>query len=365
MKKLLLIILTAACASTPRQSASHADLLYVCNQNDAAVTLIDTNTNEIVRTVDLKALGFSANAKPHHIAVEPDGSFWYVTLIGENKIAKIDRNDRLVATATFETPGMLALDPDGDLLYVGRSMTAVNPPKRIGVVNRGTMRIEEIDVLFPRPHAMVLDAADNTVYTGSLAVNQIAAIDQTSEQVQITNVEGNPHSLMQYAISPDGNTLVASGELSHQLLVFDITDRMKPKFLRSFNVEAQPFDPIYTRDGRYVVVGNKAANTISVIDMEKYQVRTLRHPGIIQPHGTAVSVDGRFVYVSSNNLNLPAGAHAMHGGSSAPVLPAGPGKIVVIDGRSMQIVKVLDVGHYASGIAVRTTVPVAPDPEGR
>src|SRR5262245_21709629 len=63
-------------------------LLWVCNQNDASVSIVDAATGKVLRTVDLQKLGFSANAKPHHIVVEPDGSFWYVTLIGENKIVK-------------------------------------------------------------------------------------------------------------------------------------------------------------------------------------------------------------------------------------------------------------------------------------
>ena len=359
MKKLLWIagvVLMSACASTPAPAPDAvAEMLYVCNQSDATVTLIDTRTNTIVRTVDLKQLGFGANSKPHHIQVEVDQSFWYVSLIGENKIVKIDRNDRVAGTATFETPGMMSLDPAKGTLYVGRSMTAVNPPKRIGVINRADMSIDEIDVLFARPHAMALDWRDNTVYTGSLVVNQMAAIDQNTERVEITNVDGPPHSLMQYALSPDGNTLAASGELSGQVLLFDVTDRMKPKFLRSWKVEAQPFDPIFTRDGRYVVVPNKAANAISVIDTKTNDVKVLRGAGIVQPHGTATSSDGRWVYVSNNNLNQPAGAHDMHAGHTGPIQPAGPGTIVVIDARSMTIAKVIEVGHNASGIAVRAT----------
>jgi len=339
------------------QPSSSPDLLYVCNQSDATITLIDTKTNEKVGLVDLTTLGFSKNAKPHHIAVEPDGSFWYVTLIGENKIVKLDRNNKVVGQATFETPGMLSLHPTQDLLFVGRSMTAVNPPKRIGVVKRSDMSIEELDVLFPRPHAMALDAKDNTVYTASLATNQMAAIDVASEKVKIVEVGGKQHALMQFGLSPDGKTLVASGELSAELLVFDVTDPMQPKFVRSYIVEAQPFDPIFTPDGRYVVVGNKAANAISLVDLQKHDVSVLRGAGIVQPHGTAVSPDGKWVYVSNNNLSAPAGsgqgAHAMHAAQGA-AQPAGAGTIVVIDAQSRKIVKVIEVGHNAAGIAVRT-----------
>jgi YVTN family beta-propeller protein len=366
------VLLLAACASSasplldpvrtvdasPSSSASAGALLYVCNQNDASVSVIDMSTNRVVRTIDLTTLGFSANAKPHHIAVEPDGSAWYVTLIGDGKIVKLDRNDRVIGQAAFETPGMLALHPSQDLLFVGRSMTAVNPPPRIGVVRRSNMSIEEVDVFFPRPHAMVLAPKTGTVYTGSLGVNQMAAVNIQAEEVKLTSVDGPPHALMQFAVSPDGGTLVASGELSRQVLFFDISEPMQPRFVASVEVGAQPFDPIYTPDGKWIYLGNKAANTVTIIDAESRRVAKVVHgEGIAQPHGTAASPDGRFVYVSNNNLG--GSAHAMHRDTSAaaPAMPAtagGPGTIVAIDTRTQEIAAVIPVGRNAAGIAVAT-----------
>ena len=366
------LLLLAACATgatsgsdaiaepaTAASPASAASWLYVCNQNDASVSVIDMSTNSVVRTIDLTTLGFSANAKPHHVAVEPDGSAWYVTLIGDGKIVKLDRNDRVIGQAAFETPGMLALHPSQDLLFVGRSMTAVNPPPRIGIVRRSNMSIEEVDVFFPRPHAMVLAPRTGTVYTASLAVNQMAAVNVQAEEVKLTSVDGPPHALMQFAVSPDGGMLVASGELSRQVLFFDISEPMQPRFVASVDVGAQPFDPIYTPDGKWIYLGNKAANTVTIIDAESRKVAKVVHgEGIAQPHGTAASPDGRFVYVSNNNLG--GSAHAMHGDTSAATAPAkpatagGPGTIVAIDTRTQEIAAVIPVGRNAAGIAVAT-----------
>jgi YVTN family beta-propeller protein len=350
------MIAWAAGSSAPAPSAAASPLLYVCNQNDATVSVVDPATGQVVRVVDLKTLGFSPNSKPHHVVAEKDGSFWYVTLIGDNRIVKLDRNDKVVAQATFETPGMMAIDPARDYLFIGRSMTAVNPPPRIGVLRRSDFRLEEIDVLFPRPHAMVVEPKSGTVYTASLAANQIAAVNPATEQVELLNVAGNPHALMQFAISPDGNTLAVSGELSAKVLLFDVSQRMKPKLVAEIPVEHQPFDPIFTPDGKYVVLANKAANAVTLIDAQKHKVAAVvKGEGLAQPHGTVISDDGKFAYVSNNNLKS-TGDHAMHqmvgGSQGAPAQPAGPGTVVVIDLASHKIARVIDVGHNAAGLSL-------------
>ena len=108
--------------SAPEATAQ--DYLYVASQGAASVSIIDMDANRVAATIDLTELGFSPTANPHHTAVEPDGSFWYVSLIADGKVLKFDRENRLVDQADFETPGMLSLDPNSDYLYVGRSMAA-------------------------------------------------------------------------------------------------------------------------------------------------------------------------------------------------------------------------------------------------
>jgi YVTN family beta-propeller protein len=345
----------AACAPATQSGNAvvnaGAELLYVCNQDDATVTVIDMATNRIIRTIDLQQFGFSANARPHHIAVEPDGSYWYVTLIGDNRIVKFDRSDRMVGQVPFETPGMLALHPAEDLLFVARSMTAVNPPQRIGVLRRSDMMLNELPVFFPRPHALGLEPRSGTVYTASLATNQMAAVQPLDEQVELLDVPGPAHALMQFAVSPDGRTLVVSAELSNRVLMYDITSPMAPRAIADIEVGAQPFDPIFTPDGRSVYLGNKAANTVTVIDMSTRAVAAvITGEGLAQPHGVATSRDGRFVYISNNNLGRAHDMGPGHEAHAAPAAAAGPGTIVVIDTATRGIVDVIEVGRNATGI---------------
>jgi YVTN family beta-propeller protein len=361
-------------------AAQTADqLLYVCNQNGASISVVDMEHNVVIHTIDLQELGFSANARPHHIAVEPDGSFWYVSLIGENRVLKFNRNNEIVGQASFEVPGMLALDPASNLLYVGRSMSAVNPPQRIGVINREDMTVEEIDVFFPRPHALAVDPKTGLAYSGSMTVDQIAVVDGKTLDVELITVEapasssgsaavdhsamdhsnhgnmGQPamaadhgNMFVQFAIAPDSPTMVVGGEMTGQVLFFDLSSPLAPELKGTVAVNAKPWDPVFTPDGRYIYLGNNGANTVTVLDAKERTVEAvITGNGLSEPYGSAIRPDGRYVYISNSNL---AGDYKPRTQTASP---SDIGTLVVIDTQTQQIVKVLEVGEGPTGIGTR------------
>ena len=187
----LIALIVAVGTLVPAAAVEAQQHLYVASQEEVTVAVIDMGTNQLVETVDLKALGYSETAKAHHTAVEPDGSHWYVSLIAAGKVLKFDRDNRLVGEADFETPGMLSLDPESDLMYVGRSMAAVNPPQRVGVIDRSTMELEEVDVFFPRPHALIVDTHGDRFFSASLGQNSIAYAPLGEEEVDLLGLASN------------------------------------------------------------------------------------------------------------------------------------------------------------------------------
>jgi YVTN family beta-propeller protein len=324
--------------------------LYVANQDAATVSVLDVATNTAVATLDLRTLGFAANARPHHTQVEPDGRFWYVTLIGAGKVLKLDRDNRVVASAAMEVPGLMALHPTEDLLVVGRSMSAVNPPSRLVVLKRSDMSVvDEIDVFFPRPHALVWDTRGERVFVASLGQNQLASVGVRAGEVKLVDVPGPAHSFTQAAVSPDGRWMVLTAQLTSQLAVFDVANPAEPKLLKMIPLEKGPFEPAFTPDGKWVYVTDLDANRISVVDAGSWEVAaTLTHPALAQPHGVAVSPDGRVVYVS--NRHQSGGAHDHEGGKAT-----GQGTVVAICVATRQVIAVVPAGAYAAGIS--TPVP--------
>jgi hypothetical protein len=354
----LLAVLATASSSVGRidlqsaaglQSALRADLLYVCVQDDAKVAVVDMRRREVVRTIDLTTLGFPATAKPHFIVVEPDGAHWYVTLIGANRVLKFDRTDRIVGQFEMETPGMLAL-AGADRLVVTRSMSAVNPPKRIAILDRRTMQGDEVEVLFPRPHPVAV--VGRYAYTGSLGVNQMASIALADSRVEIVPLAGPTHALVQFAVAPGGKTLVASTEVSGQLLVFDLAQPARPRLAKSIDVGKMAFDPVFTPDDRSVWVPVKATNDIAVIDAASWkETARIKGEAFREPHQIVFSVDGTTAFVTNNN-KVDHMADPAHAGHAMPG-PGGPASLVVIDVRSRRIEKAIELGRNLTGMGRR------------
>lgn len=322
--------------------AEAQERVYVVSQEAASVSVLDAATGDLLETVDLTAMGFSATGKPHHVAVEPDGSFWYVSLIADGKVLKLDRENRLVDQADFETPGLLALDPTSDLLYVGRSMAAVNPPQRVGILRRSTMEMDQVDVFFPRPHALAVDPAGDRFFTASLAENRMAWAPLGAEEVDLMALDGPLQTLVQFAVSPDGRWLVAGGQMTGELLVWDITGE-EPVLKHTLELGGQPWHPSFTPDGAELWVPRRTANAVTVVDASTWTVdQVLEHPALAEPHGSAVSSDGRRVFVASRNTtgDYPAAGN--------------PGTVVTFDRETREVLNVVEVGHYAAGMGAPT-----------
>lgn len=396
-----LVTAAPASAQSAEASAETPHRLYVCNQGEATVSVINMETNAVETVVDLTELGFSENASPHHAIAEPDGSAWYVSLISENTVLKFNADNELVSQASMQAPGLLAVHPTENYLFAAHSMKAVNPPQRIGMMPRDDLSaIEQVDVFLDRPHAIAIPRSGDFVYVGSLATNQLMGLNARTQRGEITPLSGPTHVMVQMAVSPTSNTVIGTGQMTGQLLFFtrEANGALTPD--TSITVGAQPWHPVYSPDGSRLYVPNKQSNSISVVDAEaRTVVETISHPSLVQPHGSALSADGRYLYISNNHrqMQMDMGGNsdmddadmnhngdmehgdmehgdmhdsedhdamhddthdAMHdadnAATEASMTPSGNnGTISVIDTESLEVVDVIEVGEYPTGIGTR------------
>lgn len=321
------------------------EFVYVCNQNSASISVINVETLEVDETIDLQQLGFSSNAKPHHAAVEPDGSFWYVTLIGENRVLKFNASNELVAQIEMEVPGLISLHQTNDVMFVGRSMSAVNPPQSFGVITRSNFELkEEVDLLFSRPHAIASLLEDEHVFVASLSSNQILTMNTKNGDAELISMDGMNHMFINFAISPDNSKMVGTTQMTGKMMVFDISDPLNIELTNTLDVNAQPWHPVFSNDGNYVYFGNKEANSITAINMESLTVASvIEENGLAQPHGAVLSSNNKYLFVTNNNMKM--------GQMNAEMMKKG--NVAVIETECFEIVKMIEVGMNPTGIGGR------------
>jgi YVTN family beta-propeller protein len=151
---------TAVAWDQPRQR------LYVANSNKDSVSVIDTQSNRVLRTIELQPFPVrAAGIAPTALAVSTDGSRLYVACGGINAVAVVSTGEGrtlgLIPTGWY--PDSVSLSPDGKYLAVATLLGVGSGPDNRGRyvhANRGSVHV------LPIP-----DRAQLAGYTTAVAEN--------------------------------------------------------------------------------------------------------------------------------------------------------------------------------------------------
>ena len=222
--------------------------LAVVNQASDTLTLVDLATMEAYKHVGVVG-------GPHEVAVSPDGARAVVT------------NYRKPGEGSQKTLSLISL-PDGAVLET---------------IDLGEYHAPH-DVHWANDHQVVCTVEDNQA---------LLLVDVESGEIERVYETGKDGSHM-LALSPDGQRLFSSnisgvGSVS----VFDFDSGEKIKDIETGKeCEGIGVSP----DGRWVWAGNRAEDTVSIIDAQSLElVKTLATPGF--PYRVEFTPNGRYALV--------------------------------------------------------------------
>ena len=228
-----------------------AATLYVTNTKSDSISVIDTNTFEVVATISL------GRGKPNRVVFHPDGKTAWVVYDKSHDLGVVDAEARkLVRRVKIGgNPYNLNFTPDGR-------------------------------------HLLVLDWASDTS-TDEVIFYDLAA-QKIDGRVEVSTWPA--HS----AFSRDGRLLYVSGETAGDLTVIDVARREVVG--RHVHGGGDAMGLAVTADGKFVYAAAGENKAVLKIDTATHKpVATITLPGVV--HEATLTLDGRFLYTTLRRAN--------------------------------------------------------------
>ncbi len=268
-------------------SESTAGEVWVANMKGANVQIIDTGSNKVVKTI-------ATGAGAHNVTFSPDGKLAFIANLGTNSITIIDAvsKEKLADVVTDTKAHDVAVSPDGKIAIacnVGAgniTFIDVASKKAIHTISTGKKAI-----------TAVFSPGGGKVYVVNAGAANISVVDTNTRK--ITQTLAGAKGAM--AIKPDDDwrlfwlTAPADNKL---LLMNPRTGSVEA----SIDVPGEPHGLALSPDGKSVYVGQRGLNQIAMIDTASRTIVKTTPLGQ-RPDMVAISSDGKTVYVAIRDEN--------------------------------------------------------------
>ena len=344
---LLLAVLLATQDSAPVSATPYS--LYVASESADLVTRIEVGPQgwRKVREIGVGILPTDPDG-PHHVAVSPDQRFWYVSIAHGTPWGSLWKyatgTDSLLGRVQVGMfPTTVGLSPDGEWAFVPNSDFHGDRGGRntVSVIYTPALRQVTEIAACDMPHGSRANHAGTAVYLACMMSDELLVIDPSSLGItrRVPLGSGHPMSAAEHArmetradsaakrapgaasstlagqnpdclttyvsVSPDDQLVYLACNHSNELQVRSAASleliRRLPTGAGAYNVEPSP-------DGRWVVVSNKKAQSVSVFDSRTWTEAARIPTSKRVPHGIAFSPDGRYAFVTQESVGNDPGA---------------------------------------------------------
>ena len=238
--------------------------LFVSNENGGDLSVIDVTTQSVVATIPV-------GKRPRGIRVSPDGSLVYVALSG-SPMAPPGVDESTLPPADKKADG-------------------------IGVVSTRDMKLVRTIAGGSDPEMVAITPDGKRMFVANEDVGEATALEVESGKVLASiKVGGEPEGV---DMRPDGRVVYVTSEEDNQVAAIDTVDL---KLLKIFKVGPRPRSTGFLPDGSRAYVPAENGASISVVDANAHRVLdTIKLEGgsMVRPMGTAVSPDGRLLFVTT------------------------------------------------------------------
>lgn len=314
------MLVAAALAAVLAAPVSGATL-YVTNTWTQSISIIDTDTFEVVGTI---ALG---RGKPNRIAFHPDGRHAWVVYDKSRDLGIVDAETRrlLKRVRIGGNPYNLAFAPDGRYLYV-LDWSSETSQDEVIVYDLKAERIEARVEVSTWPAHGIFSRDSRLFYVSGETAGDLTVIDTTTRSIVSRIVHGGGDA-MGLALTADGKTLYAAAGENKAILKIDTATY---RVLGQIPLPGVVHDATLTLDGRFLYTTLRKMNRIVVVRVaDDTIVATIPQKGY--PDLVTMEPTGRYALVTNRYADL----------------------VAVIDVATHAQVRTIPVGRAPHGMALR------------
>ncbi|MBV8806184.1 MAG: beta-propeller fold lactonase family protein, partial [Sinobacteraceae bacterium] len=275
---------------------------YVTNEDGESVSVLDTDTAEVIATVNV-------GKRPRGIKLSHDGKQLFVAVSGlpkcppsvpDAECAKLKHDlsadgIAIIDTATLKLVKLLksGSDPEQfDLSHDGKQLFVTNEDAgTVSVVAIATGAVEATIPVGKEPEGVRVSPDGRWIVATSESGNAIYVIDpQALKVVKSVPVGKRPRDV---AYGPDGKTIYVSNEFDASLYKTTIPDSDSATKLLQLRPEAKPMGLVLDAPRKRLFLSTGRGGTVAVISMEGEPKLVTEIPVGTRPWGMALSRDGK------------------------------------------------------------------------
>ncbi len=290
--------------------------VFVLNSLDSTVSVIDPSDWHVIKTI-------ATGKEPHHLYLTPDEHSMIVANALGDSLTFIDPKTAEVQHVVkgILDPYQLRFSPDMKWF-----VTLANRLNHVDIYHWDgqALTLAKRVPTGKTPSHLWIDSKSATVYATMQDSDELVSIDLVTQTLKWRIKTGSTPADA-FGTSDDKSLLVALTG-AQEVQVFDIT-QSPARLIKSIPTGKGAHSFRALGDGQHVLVSNRAANSVSVIDLPTLTVqRTFAAPG--GPDDMEISLDHKTVYVSSRWIK----------------------KLSIIDLASGQLMKQINVGKSPHGV---------------
>ena len=272
---------------------------------------------------------------PYNVAINPSGTFAYVSNYGSDTVSKIDLATNTVAATIIvgDGPWGLAINPLGTFAYVSNDQNGT-----VSKIDLATNTVVTTITVEQWPWYVGINPAGTFAYVTNRSNNIVSKIDLATNAVTSFTIP-NPSCVLNQGFPCDSNFGVAFNSDATFAYVsrpdkgtvakINLNDN---SVVNTITVGSSPRGLAINPSGTFAYVSNYASNNVSKIDLATDSVVATIPVGSF-PYGVAINPSGTFAYVSNR-------------GST------GPGSVSKIDLATNTVAATIPVGSLPYGVAI-------------